>query len=143
MNFNNLIKYRSYLNVKAIDKAFFLYRYIKVGLVNTLITFFLYLGLLHYMQLEPGKAYIFSVLIATICNVLLHGNITTSENKNLNKFTYISISYLLANIASYFSIIYFVYETKLDVLAFFIGVFFYQIVYFPSLYIINFKVKVK
>ena len=112
-------------------------RYIKVGVFNTCITFLAYWVCLTFLELQAGLSYLIAASLATLLNVILHGKITVKENAEANKFPLIFVAYLIANILCFLTIRFTVMMDYSTVSAFFLGVISYQIIYLPSLYIIN------
>ena len=117
----------------------FLLRYMKVGIFNTFITFLSYLFFINILDLQPSISYLIAASLATVINVLLHGKITVKENVRTIKFLFIFFAYFFANIICFLTIHFIVLLTHSNILAFFLGVISYQIIYLPSLYIINFR----
>ena len=114
----------------------FFIRYISVGLINTGLTFVIYLFCGIYTA--AGVAYLIAAAIITFINVTLHHFYTTKDSKFDNKFHLIFMCQLVANGLSYFAI-----QISADfgadrIVAFGFGIIAYQSFYASSLYLINY-----
>ena len=133
---------RNYLNfyeqVNSVNISFMM-SYIKVGIFNTFVTFLICQIFIIFLNVGAANAYLFAVLLATLMNIILHGKITVQKNTKASKYGYIFVAYFFSNLICFLTIDFVVSSTGFKNAAFFLGVIFYQILYIPSLYFINYK----